>query len=71
MSVQAAKLSVPFCSSFQNVSSCFRLEQLFVDLMNTSVITNLSRLPVILPKTPAYLLQQIVMTGSHLKAMTL
>ena len=37
-----------------------------MDLMNISVTTNSSKLPVILQRIPAYLLQQTVMTDFHL-----
>ena len=42
-----------------------------MDLMNTLVTRNLSKLLVILLKIPAYLLQQILMTGFHLATVTL
>lgn len=42
-----------------------------MDLTNTSVTTNSSKLPVILLRIPAYLLQQIVMTDFHLTVLTL
>ena len=41
-----------------------------MDLMNISVTTNSSKLPVILLRIPAYLLQQIVMTDFHLTVRT-
>ena len=41
-----------------------------MDLMNISVTTNSSKLPVILLRIPAYLLQQIVMTDFRLTART-
>ena len=42
-----------------------------MDLMNISVTTNSSKLPVILLRIPAYLLQQIVITDFHLTVRTL
>ena len=42
-----------------------------MDLTNISVTTNSSKLPVILLRIPAYLLQQIVITDFHLTVRTL